>query len=140
MLLKLFRGRAKDVSFTAEDGSETARKRFCGRKDPAIFAKAAFADDPDGELLNMELKLPALVDRQAMNAQDPLSSMHQYLVFMYIVFPALIGWRMCLNCPHCNVDDEDADFNNVACQDYLGSNMKPHGGFAGLAAAMGFAG
>ena len=142
MILKLFRGRVNDLSFAAKDPSSAARKKFCGKDTPAMFTGSNVADDPDGEVLNMELKLPELSDRQAMNAQDPLSSMHQYLVFMYIVLPALVGLRMCLNCPHCNADADQRCCSKAkvfACQDYLGSNMKPHGGFAGLAAAMGFA-
>ena len=82
--------------------------------------------------------------RQARNAQDPMASVHHYLVFMYVVLPALFGIRMCFHCPDCNADpDEDdtgsTEFKNSPCSDYMGSNCKLMGGFAGLATGLAFA-
>ena len=89
-----------------------------------------------------EIPLPDIFDRQAWNAQDPLSSCYHYLFFMYTILPALFGIRMCMRCPDCSVDRTDPrNFNNVtvSCQDCMGSNMKSMGGYAGLATGMAFA-
>ena len=82
-----------------------------------------------------------------MNAQDPISSVHYYMVSMYVLLPGAFGLRMCLNCPHCNTDEHDPAYSLRACgahelspcQDLLGRNTKPMGGYAGLAEAMAFA-
>ena len=90
-----------------------------------------------------ELKFPALKTRQALNAQDPLSSVHHYLFCIRVLLPAAFGVRMCFNCPHCNADDLDAYLRNRRpihpCQDCFGCNAKPLGGYTGLAEALGFA-
>ena len=64
----------------------------------------------------------------------------------FVLLPAAFGIRMCSRCPHCNVDENDPDFQRsiakdvvCACQDILGHSTKPMGGYAGLAAAMAFA-
>ena len=141
MILKLSRTRVNDVGIQKVDASSAARKRFCGKETPAIFSENNIADDPDGKSVSVEMQLPELHLRQALNAQDPIASVHHYLVFMYIILPAILGLRACLQCPHCNIDENDMNIarNFQSCQDHLGTNMKIMGGFAGLATAMCFA-
>ena len=105
--------------------------------------------DPDGRQVSFKLDLPPLLARQAWNAQDPLASIHHYLVVMQIVIPAAFGVRMCLQCPHCNMDANNPNNNKskslastssvCGCSDLLGCNNKLIGGFAGIATAMIFA-
>ena len=76
--------------------------------------------------------------RQGWNAQDPLSSCYHYLFCMYVVLPAIFGIRMCFQCPDCA--NTSSEFGSTcACSDYLGSNAKAMGGYAGIATAMAFA-
>ena len=144
MILKLSRARASDVGLTGTDATCEWRRRYAGSEQPPIFCKSTVADDAEGEQVIKEISLPELSVRQAWNAQDPLSSVHHYLVFMYVVMPALFGLRMCLNCPDCNGDPNEpgsisADFGCQACSDCLGSNGKLMGGYAGLATGLAFA-
>ena len=123
------------------DWSISVRKRHCGPHAPPIFSQYSVVDDPGGQETTREVPLPDIFDRQAWNAQDPLSSCYHYLFFMYTVLPALFGIRMCMRCPHCNVDRTDPRNENdvtVSCQDCMGSNMKSMGGYAGLATGMAF--
>ena len=47
---------------------------------------------------------------------------------------------MCFHCPDCQNADNDNECDDIGgCQDYLGTNMKLMGGYAGLATAMAFA-
>ena len=96
------------------------------------------------EYAEATVNFPQLRDRQAMHAQDPLSSVHHYLFCVRVLLPAAFGIRMCFTCPHCNAEDLTAVpqvFPSCTrpCQDCFGSNAKPLGGYAGLAEAMGFA-
>lgn len=62
---------------------------------------------------------------------------------MYVALPGVFGVRMCLNCPHCNCDVHDPAMTQwnkqTGCQDRMGRNCKPLGGFAGLSEALAFA-
>ena len=118
------------------------RKKHCGPDGPSIFSKYCVVDDPHGQETIREIPLPDIFDRQAWNAQDPLSSCYHYLFFMYTILPSIFGIRMCMRCPDCNVDRTDPRNVNdvtVSCQDCMGSNMKSMGGYAGLATGMAFA-
>ena len=118
------------------------RTKHCGADKPSIFSKYSVIDDPHGQETIREIPLPDIFDRQACNAQDPLSSCYHYLFFMYTILPAIFGIRMCMRCPDCNVDRTDPRNENdvtIACQDCMGSNMKSMGGYAGLATGMAFA-
>ena len=86
----------------------------------------------------MEIPLPDIFDRLGWNAQDPLASCYHYLIIMKVVVPAIFGVRMCFNCPDCNIDLTDSSCRTSgcsACSDYMGTNMKATGGYAGLATA-----
>ena len=142
MILKLSRARRNDTSLEADDDVTRCRKRHCGRQTPSIFSEYSVVDDSTGQQTMREIPLPDIFDRQAWNAQDPLSSCYHYLFFMYTILPALFGIRMCMRCPDCNVDRTDPRNENdvtVSCQDFMGSNMKSMGGYAGLATGMAFA-
>ncbi len=108
---------------------------------PKIFAQYCMVDDPHGEETVKEIALPDLWQRQALNAQDPMSSCHHYLFFMYVILPTVFGLRMCFMCPDCNADG--TDFNSkqeeIACSDCMGCNSKLMGGYAGLGTGMAFA-
>ena len=122
--------------------SIAGRTKHCGADKPSIFSKYSVIDDPHGQETIREIPLPDIFDRQACNAQDPLSSCYHYLFFMYTILPAIFGIRMCMRCPDCNVDRTDPRNKNdvtIACQDCMGSNMKSMGGYAGLATGMAFA-
>ena len=141
MILVLSRTRKNDISLNRATEAARYRKRHCGTRTPKIFSKKTLISDPQGEETVMEIELPELHDRQALNAQDPLSSVHHYLVIMYVVIPAAFGARMCCNCPDCNMDETDrtTDHNLCSCQDLMGSSAKLQGGYAGIAESMSFA-
>ncbi len=146
MILKLSRVRTHDTSLQAEDTCTQAKKRFRGADDPPIFVDGFVTSEADVEKARVTLQLPSIKDRQGMNAQDPLSSVHHYLICAYVLLPGTFGLRMCFNCPHCNVDEHDPHYDGgetthglTPCQDMLGRNTKPMGGYAGLAEGMGFA-
>ena len=141
MVLKLSRVRRGDTGVSAKDATSQARHKHADPSTPKIFSATSLSDDPDGTAVVKEIPLPPILVRQAWNAQDPLASVYHYLMFMYVVLPALFGIRMCLRCPDCNADDGDlagrsAHFRCNACSDYLGCNSKCLGGFAGLASGM----
>ena len=142
MILKLSRARRNDVSLLGTDEVCGARRTHCGPDTPSVFSRNSLWDDPDGEQTSLEIPLPDIFQRQGWNAQDPLSSCHQYLVFMHVILPGIFGIRMCFLCPHCNADHTDLTFEEAgtpSCSDYLGSNSKAMGGYAGLATGMAFA-
>ena len=59
------------------------------------------------ERVFLELGLPTLFEKQAWNAEDPLASVHHYLVNMRVYLPLLFGIRMCFHCPFCNEEEYD---------------------------------
>ena len=103
------------------------------------------------ERVFMELQMPSLNAKQAWNAEDPLASVHHYLVSMKVYLPLLYGIRMCFHCPSCNVDEYDDVASAIlgahsvlrscggGCQNNLGNNAKLAGGFAGLGQGLAFA-
>ena len=134
--------RRNDVGLVADDDVTKARRRLSGKDLPNIFQAGCVDNEDDVETAWSTLKLPALGARQGMNAQDPLSSVHHYLVCAYILLPACLGIRMCLRCPHCNCDSHDPDLKDLSscsCQDVLGKNSKPLGGVGGLCEALAMA-
>ena len=46
----------------------------------------------------LELQMPSLVEKQAWNAEDPLASVHHYLVNMRVYLPLLYGLRILPTC------------------------------------------
>lgn len=140
MLLKLSRARKNDTGLIATDDCTKARRQCCGKNEPPIFVNSNI-DDKDGvEKATAELRLPCLDDRRGIIARDPISSVHHYLICAYVLLPAAFGIRMCLRCPRCNIDEGDPDYDTGhPCQDLMGHNTKPMGGYAGLASAMALA-
>ena len=142
MILKLSRARENDTSLDASDDVARERRKHCGPNSPKIFSTTTILDDPFAERASLEIPLPDIFIRQGWNAQDPLSSCHHYLFFMHVILPNLFGVRMCFMCPDCNADHTDPDVQrtvDVACSDYMGSNQKAIGGYAGLATGLAFA-
>ena len=131
------------MSLERDDDIAAARRKHAGANSPPIFVSSCCADVNGRETAEVELDMPPLMTRLAMNAQDPISSVHYYQVCQRILLPAAFGYRMCLNCPHCNVDEHDPSVVHGAmrtsCQDLNGKNCKPIGGYAGLAEAAAFA-
>ena len=125
MVLKLSRARRNDVGLTGQSATSGSRRRCASATQPSIFCSTDLTVDPDGREVELEVPLPPLCVRQGWNAQDPLASVHHYLVFMYVVLPAAFGLRMCFNCPDCNADTDDPGagsslFECSACADHMG--------------------
>ena len=77
--------------------------------------------------------------RQQWLAQDPLASVHCYLVMMRVAVPAAFGVRACFRCPDCNADCGVREEMQDSCSDFLGNNNKSIGGCAGKTTAITFA-
>jgi hypothetical protein len=124
MVLKLSRARRNDVGLTGQGATSESRRRCASATQPSIFCSTDLTVDPDGREVEFEVPLPPMCVRQGWNAQDPLASVHHYLVFMYVVLPAAFGLRMCFNCPDCNADSDDPGagsslFECSACADNM---------------------
>ena len=143
MVLHLSRVRVNDPTLRADSDVARARAMYAGSASPSMFLDGLPDEDVAVEEAYATLDFPALRTRQALNAQDPLSSVHHYLFCIRVLLPAAFGVRLCFNCPHCNADDLDEFLMEAPathpCQDCFGSNAKPMGGFAGLADTLGFA-
>jgi len=143
LLYKLHWLRRNDTGAHGDDEISQQRKKWCGPDDPSIFVRGLVTSPEDVETVCGHLDFPNLRTRQGMNAQDPLSSVHYYIISMYVALPGVFGLRMCLNCPHCNCDKHDPLraflTTDAGCQDCMGRSSKPLGGFAGLGEAMAFA-
>ena len=92
MILKMSRARRNDTSLKGNDPVTHARKKFCGKDVPRIFAYNCYSDDAQGEATVKEIPLPALWIRQACNAQDPIASCHHYL------FSCVLSYLVSLDC------------------------------------------
>ena len=142
LLYKLQRVRRNDTGVTGPDEISKQRKKWCGPEEPPIFVQGNVTSTEDVETVCGHLDFPNIRCRQGMNAQDPISSVHYYIICMYVLLPGVFGLRMCLNCPHCNCEKHDPlrkHAQQSGCQDNMGRNSKPLGGFAGLAEALAFA-
>ena len=104
MILTLSRVRPGDSSLRREDETTKARRTHASSTSPKVFTQWDLIGDPDGQKVYKEIQLPELLIRQKWNSQDPLSSVHHYLIIMYVALPAAFGVRMCMSCPHCNKD------------------------------------
>ena len=101
------------------------------------------------ERVSIELALPAAKERLAWNAEDPLASVHYYLINMRVQLLLVFGVRTCCRCPNCNKDLYDGvaaviskssyETYTNSCQNLCGNNARLMGGYAGLAQGMGFA-
>ena len=130
LILKLSRSRVQDVGIDGDDDISRQKKRFCGANTPSIFHNGFLTSPEDVESAYATLDFPSLQSRQGLNAQDPLSGVHYYLICMFVALPGVAGLRMCMNCPHCNMDKNDPDCwgkSLCSCQDFFGRNTKPMG-------------
>ena len=62
---------------------------------PSSSTDLGFCED-----VSVAVQVAPLTDPQAINAQDPLSSVFAYDVMIKVVLARLAGVRMCLNCPY----------------------------------------
>ena len=68
------RTRSNEVGSKTADTSSAARKLFCRNETPAIFTENNITNDRDGASVSVEIQLPELHLRQALNEQHPISS------------------------------------------------------------------
>ena len=104
-----------------------------------MFGHTTYLADKSGKETEVEVPLPDWPVRQQWLAQDPLASVHYYLVMMRVVVAAAFGVRMCFKCPDCNADCDAEITDHESCSDFMGNNPKSMGGYAGIATAMAFA-
>jgi hypothetical protein len=62
--------------------------------------------------------------RRAACARDPLAVVEAFRVHILLRLSALLGVRMCPQCPRCNANDH-------GCQDIFGNSARPVGGVLG---------
>ena len=77
-----------------------------------------------------EIDIPIYDERLKMTARDPLAIIEGYRIEVILRLAALLGVRMCPNCPRCN-------HSLYGCQDLFGSNMRPLGGVLGGMTSLG---
>ena len=117
LLMRLSRARLHDTSLQATDDVTAWRRRLAGANEPSVGV-------PNGVLPEeafRELELPPIGTRQALNARDPLSSIHRYDVAIRVLLSRIAGTRMCMRCPSCG----------TSCSNKFGNNALPMGGSAG---------
>ena len=73
---------------------------------------------------DVEFELPAYGRRREMLTKDPLCAVYAFKVYCRVVLAALLGVRMCMNCPHCSASAQP-------CMDAFGSNAEAAGGAFG---------
>ena len=129
LLYKLQRLRRNDDGAAGDDEISQQRRKWAGSDTPPIFVNGFVTSPADVETVCGHMDFPNIRTRQGMNAQDPLSSVHYYIMCMYVALPGVCGIRMCLNCPHCNCDKHDPFraplMTQTGCQDCMGRNTKP---------------
>ena len=137
LILTLSRVRNNDPLLTRLDPASRARKQFAGPHTPRLFTNA-FQEKRNSKVFVGELNLPDVVTRLAMNAQDPLSSVHFFDFSIYVLLSGAFGIRMCFSCPQCNMDACHPGQTSAMnpCQDCCGKSTKPLGGIAALAEAL----
>ena len=141
MIFKMSRTWATDTALKRPADAARFRAKCSSADAPKIFTEKYVADyedlDVKDEEVQFELPLPPLSTRQACNAEDPLSSVHHYLYCAKVMLPAALGMRMCMNCPHCNCDENDPNIvvqrEHRPCQNVFGHNPTIMGGYAGIA-------
>ena len=72
----------------------------------------------------IDINLPEYDLRRAATCRDPLAVVEAYRVQILLRLAAVLGVRMCPNCPRCNE-------GSFGCQDRFGSSMRPMGGVLG---------
>ena len=97
--------------------------QLAGATQPKLILPANVDAENAGDVLN----IPSLKERQAINAQDPWSSVMHFDVSSRIIFPRIMGVRMCMHCPHCNREGSTSP-----CQNKFGNNALILGGTAGM--------
>ena len=91
MILKLSRARRHDASLLSDDEVSSWRSKYSATDLPAIFASKSVSEDPHGAEGSVEVELPDIHVRQALNWQDPLASCYLYLFFVRAILPVIFG-------------------------------------------------
>ena len=128
MILRLHRARRNDTALKAEGSVARWRLQLAGSDRPRLILPPGTTAEDAAEVLD----LPTLEERQAINAQDPWSSVMHFDVSTRVIFPRLMGVRMCMNCPHCNIEG-----SKHPCQNKFGNNAMIMGGTAGMCDGLG---
>ena len=123
LLLRLHRARRGDTNLRAQGAVPEWRSKLAGVNVPSLVLPAG----TDAEMAGEVMELPSLEQRQAINAQDPWSSVMNFDVSVRVILPRIMGMRMCFNCPHCNSDE-----STRCCQNKFGNNAMVLGGTGGM--------
>ena len=114
LAIRLSRYRARDP-YIAHSSETEAQTPWIGPNRPSLQADH---DDVFG------IDIPGYNLRRLIQARDPLAVAQSFAVQVRCVLAALLGVRMCPNCPHCAWSD-------APCMDGFGSNAELAGGIAG---------
>ena len=117
LTLRLSRYRQNDPVLNGSAMSRDLALRLASRNYPAL------------EETDNVVDLPDYVCRKLWNAQDSMSIVDGFSIWVRVVFARLAGLRMCPRCPRCNVDPR------TACQNAFGSNATMMGGVFGACEA-----
>ena len=125
--MRLIRGRIRDPVYTCTAHEEDKNfLPFLGYD--TLSLKPPSEPEFDEEIGEFHLPLPADLPaydlRRLITARDPFCCVNAFLVSCKVVLPALYGFRMCPQCPHCCLSEHP-------CMDIFGSNATPMGGDAG---------
>ena len=70
---------------TGDDEITQQRKKWCGPDVPSIFVNGLVTSAADVDTICGHLDFPNIKCRQGMNAQDPLSSVHYYIICLHFI-------------------------------------------------------
>ena len=76
----------------------------------------------------ISIDIPGYDIRHAIQTSDPQAVMESFKVNIRFILPRIFGYRMCPNCPRCQLTD-------TPCSNKFGNNFEPWGGIGGMAAA-----
>ena len=123
LVVRLYRGRRHDPAYA---GMARDLAAWAGYDSPSLRPPERSEDDDEE---SVEGELPEYDTRRILAGRDPLSCVYAFMVITRVVFPALYGFRMCPDCPHCATAEHP-------CMDSFGSSATPMGGCAGRADGM----
>ena len=88
-------------------------------------------DSPKLEDVVGDAEYPDFDARVVLRGRCPGATISAYTALTRIALPRLLGLRSCARCPDCSRAGSSSP-----CQDKIGSNMRPLGGFAGCATTL----
>ena len=126
LILRCHRGRRNDPAKSRHaEVSPDGEHHWGDIFEPATYAEATSARIDVRDLQNV---FPSSEERQRITIQDPLCSALGFRMLIMILLRAVIGVRVCPDCPHCNDGD-------LPCCSGFGSVAEPEGGALGLVEA-----